>query len=214
MLKGILNMNDADIYNNKINEFDGLSASNHSDIFLIENGQIYINSAKLDGCIFKSDSSNIYLKSSLTKYSDESKIYIDFINNGNDKTLLTGSNYAITSDDLNNINLIDSDSGSLDLNLESNGNSIIFSPQILTVSFLMSEPKQSFLSLLEENDEEKEEEKYYYGKEIILSKNLFPVKENEYIKRIYDNKGNDYEIGQSLKLKDNIQFLYNKGYKK
>jgi hypothetical protein len=49
---------------------------------------MYIKRAKLSGCIFKSDSSIIYLKSALTKYSDESKIYIDFINNGNDKTLL------------------------------------------------------------------------------------------------------------------------------
>ena len=213
MKRGILNLNEAEIYNNKIDKLDGLSASNHSDIFLIENGQLYINSAKLDGCIFKSDSSNIYLKSNFLKYSDESNVYIDFLNNGENKTLLTGNNYAITSDDLNNIKLIDLKLGTLSLNLESNGNSIIFSPRILTISFPIFESKQSFLSLLEENNEEKEEEKYYYGKVIILSQNLFPIKENEYVIRLYDDKGNDYEIGQSLKLVDNIQFLYSIGYK-
>ena len=213
MQMGDLNMNGGEIYNNKINKLNGLSASNHSDLFLIENGQIYINNVKLSGSIFKSDSSNIYLKSNLIKYNDESNIYLDFLNNGNNKTLLTGSNYEINTDDLNNINLIDSNLGSLALDSELNGNSIIFYPKILTVSFSIFESKKSFLSLLEEYDEEKQEEIYYYGKEIILSQNLFPIKENEYVSRLYDDKGNNYEIGQTLKLLDNIQFLYNKGYK-
>ena len=62
-------------------------------------------------------------------------IYIDFVNDGNDKTLFTGSNYQITSDDLNALNLIDSSSGELNLNSESSGNSVIFSPQTLTVAY-------------------------------------------------------------------------------
>ena len=213
MAKGVLNINDASIYNNKINGLDGLTATNHSDIFLIENGLMYINGAKLSGSIFKADSATIYLKSSLVKYSDDSNIYIDFINDGNDKTIFTGSNYAIISDDIDNINLIDSNLGTFSLSSESSGNTMVFSPQEITVSFCMSVPENepAYLSLLEEKEEK--EVKYYYGKEIILSKDFFPVKENEYVKRLFDEKGKEYKVGQSLKLLENIRFLYDKGFK-
>ena len=33
------------------------------------------------------------------------------------------------------------------------------------------------------------------------------------MKRLYDQNGNEYTLGQKLKLVDNIQFLYDKGYK-
>jgi len=113
VLKGVININDAEMYANTINGLEGLSATSHSDILYISSGQMYINAAKFEGSIFKSDSATIYLKSALLKYSDESNIYLDFSNDGSDKTLLTGSSYAITSDDLDNISLIDSSSGSL-----------------------------------------------------------------------------------------------------
>ena len=68
------------------------------------------------------------------------------------------------------------------------------------------------ISLLEES-EENDDDLFYYGKEITLSQDLFPVKENEYVKRLYDQNGNEYTLGQKLKLVDNIQFLYDIGYK-
>ena len=90
---------------------------------------------------------------------------------------------------------------------------MVFSPQEITVSFCMSVPENepAYLSLLEEKEEK--EVKYYYGKEIILSKDFFPVKENEYVKKLVDEKGNEYKIGQSLKLLENIRILYDKGFK-
>ena len=153
MAQGILNINSAEIYGNKIDELDGLYAPSHSDVFLIQKGEMYINGGKFDGSIYKADTATIYLKSALLKYNDESNIYIDFVNDGNDKTLFTGNNYIITSDDLNNLNLIDSSSGELVLSSESSGNSVIFSPQTLTVAYARTQPKPSLISLLEEKDE-------------------------------------------------------------
>ena len=155
MAQGILNINSAAIYGNKIDELDGLYAPSHSDVFLIQKGEMYINGGKFDGSVYKADTATIYLKSALLKYNDESNIYIDFVNDGNDKTLFTGNNYIITSDDLNNLNLIDSSSGELVLSSESSGNSVIFSPQTLTVAYARTQPKPSLISLLEEKDEQK-----------------------------------------------------------
>ena len=205
MIQGTLNINDAVIYNNNIG-----STSNYSDILYIQNGEININGGKFSGSLFKSDSASIYLKSSLLKYNDESKICIDFINNGYNKTLLIGRSYAITSKDLDTINLLDSNEGSLSLSSQETGNSLIFSPTILTISFNTIQSISSFISLLGEEEQEKI---FYYGKIIILSNEIFPIKENEYIIRLYDNKGNNYTLGQSLKLTNNIQFLYDIGYK-
>ena len=154
MAQGVLNINSAEIYGNTIDELDGLSAPSHSDVFSIQKGQMYINGGKFNGSIYKADSATIYLKSALLKYSDESNIYIDFVNDGNDKTLFTGSNYQITSDDLNTLNLIDSSSGELNLNSESSGNSVIFSPQTLTVAYARAQRRPPLVSLLEENDEQ------------------------------------------------------------
>ena len=154
MAQGVLNINNAEIYGNTIEELDGLSAPSHSDVFSIQKGQIYINGGKFDGSIYKADSATIYLKSALLKYNEESNIYIDFVNDGNDKTLFTGSNYQITSDDLNTLNLIDSSSGELNLNSESSGNSVIFSPQTLTVAYARAQLRPPLVSLLEENDEQ------------------------------------------------------------
>ena len=81
-------------------------------------------------------------------------IYIDFVNNGNDKTLFTVSNYPITSDDLNILNLIDSSSGELNFNSESSGNSVIFSSQTLAVAYDRAQHRPSLASLLEEKDEQ------------------------------------------------------------
>ena len=151
VLKGVININDAEMYANTINGLEGLSATSHSDILYISSGQMYINAAKFEGSIFKSDSATIYLKSALLKYSDESNIYLDFSNDGSDKTLLTGSSYAITSDDLDNISLIDSSSGSLSLSSESAGNSVTFSPEVLTVAYARAQ--SIFSSILDEKDE-------------------------------------------------------------
>ena len=214
VIQGTLNILDSEIYNNKINENEGLLTSNHSDLFLVQNGVININGAKMSGCIFKSDSALIYLKSALLKYNDndESKIYIDFINNGYNKTLFSGSNYIITSNDLNNVNLIDSNEGILSLNDFGESNSLIFTPNILSISFNLMKISSSFLvSLLLDKDDDKEI--FYYGKEIILSDELFPIEENEYIIRLYDDKGKNYTVGQTLKLVDNISFFYEIGYK-
>ena len=154
MAQGVLNINNAEIYGNTIEELDGLSAPSHSDVFSIQKGQMYINGGNFDGSIYKADSATIYLKSALLKYNEESNIYIDFVNDGNDKTLFTGSNYQITSDDLNTLNLIDSSSGELNLNSESSGNSVIFSPQTLTVAYARAQRRPPLVSLLEENDEQ------------------------------------------------------------
>ena len=148
IVKGVININGAEIFSNKINELDGLTATNHSDVFLIESGQLYINAAKFEGSIFRSNSAIIYLKSALLKYTEESNIYIDFVNDGNDKILLTGSNYAISSEDLENLSLIDPNSGVLALSSESSGNSLTFSPEILTVSYARAQP-YSFSNILE-----------------------------------------------------------------
>ena len=211
MEMGILNLNSAEIYDNKIGKLDGFVSTNHSDIFLMLNGEMYINGAKFHGCIFKSDSAKIYLNSQFFKYKEDSNIYIDFVNDGNDKSLLTGKNYLITSDDLNLLNLIDSNEGTLSLSSDSIGNSVKFAPKLLNISFGFSGTKYLFTSFLEEDD--KNNEIFYYGKEIILSEDLFPLKENEYIIRLYDDKGNNYDIGQTLKLVDNLQFFYDIGYK-
>ena len=53
MVKGNFNLNGAEIYDNKINNTKGLSASNYSDALFIENGEININGAKFSGSIFK-----------------------------------------------------------------------------------------------------------------------------------------------------------------
>jgi hypothetical protein len=198
-------LNEGDIYNNKINNINGLSSSNHSDILLIENGQMFIDKARLKGSIFKSDLSTIKLKSTILLYEENSKIYIDFINNGNNKTIITGENYIITSDDLNNLNIINTNSGKLELN----GNSVLFIPKLFSVSFNHVK-KTSFISFIEED--QNGEEIYYYGKEIILSQELFPVKENEYIIKIYDQKGNNYIIDQKVKIIEDIQFFYDISY--
>ena len=62
-------------------------------------------------------------------------------------------------------------------------------------------------------DKPEDNEIFYYGKIIILSDELFPIKENEYIIRLYDDKGNNYTLGQTLKLVDDIHFIYDIGYK-
>ena len=206
MRKGLFYLNEGNIYNNKINNINGLSSSNHSDILLIENGQIFIDKAKFEGSIFKSDLSTIKLKSPLLIYEDTSKIYIELINNGNNKTILTGDNYIITSDDLSKLNIIDVNSGELEVN----SNSIIFIPKLFSVSFNFGF-KTSLISFIEED--ENDEEIYYYGKEIILSKELFSSKENEYINRIYDQKGNNYIIDQKVNIVEDIQFFYEIAYK-
>ena len=73
----------------------------------------------------------IYLRSALLKYSENSKIYIDFPNNGISKNIILPSSYTITSDDLNSISLIDINSGTLELS----SNNIIFTPKILNIKF-------------------------------------------------------------------------------
>ena len=206
MGRGIFYLNEGDIYNNKINNINGLSASNYSDILLIENGQMFIDKVRLKGSIFKSDLSSIKLKSTILQYEENSKIYLDFINNGNNKTILTGENYIITSDDLNKLNIINTNAGKLELN----SNSVLFIPKLFSVSFNHIK-KTSFISFIEED--QNGEEIYYYGKEIILSQELFPVKENEYIIKIYDQKGNNYIIGQKVKIIEDIQFFYDISYK-
>ena len=209
--RGISNLNGGEIYDNKIKNLNGLNISNHSEILLIENGEININGCKFDGSIFKSSSSLIKLKSGLLKYKEDSRIYIDFVNNGYNKTLLTGNNYCITTEDLYNINLIDSNSGNFELSsLDQKGNSLLFIPKLLSISFNTQQSQKLLISLIEENEKD---DIFYYGKEIILSEELFPVKENEYISRLYDQNGNEYTLGQKLKLIDNIQFLYDIGYK-
>ena len=216
MVKGNFNLNGAEIYDNKINNTEGLSASNYSDVLFIENGEINIDGAKLSGNIFKSNSATIKLKSKLLKYNDDAKIYIDFTNNGHNRTLFTGNNYCITSEDLSNINLIDSNAGTFELTSEEKGNSLLFIPKILSISFNTLKTQTSLISLLEESEEnenENDDDIFYYGKEVTLSQDLFPVKENEYVKRLYDQNGNEYTLGQKLKLVDNIQFLYDIGYK-
>ena len=211
MQRGIFNLNGGEIYNNKINNINGLSATNNSDSLFLENGNIFIDKAKFDGSIFKSDSANIKLKSPILKYKDNSKIYIDFVNNGYNKTLLSGENYCITSEDLTKLNLIDSKVGNLELNiLDQTGNSLLFIPKILSVSFI-SHKNLSFISFIEEDEEEKDI--FYYGKEITLLKDYFPIKENEYIIKIYDQKGKEYKIGQKIKIAEDIQFLYEISYK-
>ena len=123
---------------------------------------MYINGGKFDGSIYKADSATIYLKSALLKYNDESNIYIDFVNDGNDQTLFNGSNYQITSDDLNTLNLIDSSSGELNINSESSGNPVISSPQTLTVAYARAQRRPPLMSLLEENDEKIKNNKLIY----------------------------------------------------
>ena len=135
MVKGNFNLNGAEIYDNKINNTEGLSASNYSDVLFIENGEINIDGAKFSGNIFKSNSATIKLKSKLLKYNDDAKIYIDFTNNGHNRTLFIGNNYCITSEDLSNINLIDSNAGTFELTSEEKGNSLLFIPKILSISF-------------------------------------------------------------------------------
>jgi len=212
MVKGSFNLNGAEIYDNEINGIKGLSVSNYSDILFIENGEINIDAAKFSGSIFKSNSATIKLKSKLLKYNDDDKIYIDFTNNGHNRTLFTGNNYCITSEDLSNVNLIDSNAGTFELTSDEKGNSLLFIPKILSISFNTLKTQTTLISLLEES-EENDDDLFYYGKEITLSQDLFPVKENEYVKRLYDQNGNEYTLGQKLKLVDNIQFLYDIGYK-
>ena len=212
MVKGSFNLNGAEIYDNEINGTKGLSVSNYSDILFIENGEINIDAAKFSGSIFKSNSATIKLKSKLLKYNDDDKIYIDFTNNGHNRTLFTGNNYCITSEDLSNVNLIDSNAGTFELTSDEKGNSLLFIPKILSISFNTLKTQTTLISLLEES-EENDDDLFYYGKEITLSQDLFPVKENEYVKRLYDQNGNEYTLGQKLKLVDNIQFLYDIGYK-
>ena len=52
-------------------------------------------------------------------------------NNGISKNIILSSSYAITSDDLNSISLIDINSGTLELS----SNNIIFTPKILNIKF-------------------------------------------------------------------------------
>ena len=206
MKKGLFYLNEAEIYNNKINNTNGLSSSNHSETIFLESGKIHLDKTKFEGSIFKSDSSEIMLKSALLKYKDISKIYIDFINIGYNKTIFEGENYIITSDDLTKLNIINENTGTL----EENSNSILFIPKLFSVSF-NSQNKTSLISFIEED--EKEEEIYYYGKEINLSKEIFPLKENEYINKIYDQKGNTYIIGQKINIIEDIRFFYDISYK-
>ena len=56
-------------------------------------------------------------------------------------------------------------------------------------------------------------ESYYYGKSLVLSQDLFQIKSNEYVSRIFDQNGNYYEIGQTITLTTNIEFNYIVSYK-
>ena len=199
---GIVNLNNGEIYGNKLN-IDGNLNKINSEMLYIENGVINIDSIKLEGSIYKSNLCKINLKSSLMKYSDESNIYIDFPNNGVNISLIEGYKYNISSEDLNKIKLLDSNSGSLEIGPENNN--ILFIPKLLKVIF----NKSTLIS--QEINEEKNN--FYYGQVITLSEELFPIKENEYIAKIYDNNGKEYTLGENIKLVSNIEIFYDISYK-
>ena len=203
---GIINLNGGEIYDNNINN-DKKTDKINSDLFFIENGKININSIRLSGSIYKSNSGIIYLKSKILKYSENSKIYIDFPNNGTIKNLIIPSSYSISSEDLNSISLVDPDSGKLEL---SSDNNIIFSPKILQISFKNSD-SLNMISYLEET--KVNNESYYYGKSLILTQDLFPIKNNEYVSKIFDQNGNNYNINQTIILKTDMEFDYIVSYK-
>ena len=198
-----MNLNGGEIYDNIIKTEEQMKSN--SDLFYLENGKININSIKLSGSIYKSELALIYLKSTLLKQDENSKIYIDFPNNGTNKTLISSTDYIITLEDLNLISIIDFNSGYLELS----DYKIIFSPKILQISFNNSK-FLNFISFLENNEEK---EIYYYRKIITLSQNLFKLKENEYISKIYDQNGNEYNINDNIILTTNMIFNCQIGYK-
>ena len=202
---GIANLNGGDIYENRIND-DGKKAQSNSDLFYIENGKVNINSVKISGSIYKTDLGIIYLNSVLLKYNENSKIYIDFPIDGDNKTLILSSGYSITSEDLNLVSLKDPNSGILELSSEN----IIFSPKLINIIINTKNPVniKSFLGETFLN-----EEKYYYGQSITLSQDLFKVEVNEYITKIYDKQGNNYKLGETIKLTKDTEFMYQISYK-
>ena len=202
---GIVNLNGGDLYENIIKTDEKIEQSN-SDLLYIENGKVNINSIKFDGNIYKSDLGTIYLKSTLLKHNENSKIYIDFPINGINKTLILPLSYTITTEDLSKISLIDTNSGRLELV----NNNIEFSPKILNIIFNTVNLTSFQPSFLEETEKE---EIYYYGKSLSLTETLFKVKENEYITKIYDKEGNNYSLGETIKLKSDIEFIYLTSYK-
>ena len=160
---------------------------------------VNINSVKISGSIYKADLGTIYLRSAILKYSENSKIYIDFPNNGISKNIILPSSYTVTSEDINSISLIDINSGTLELS----SNNIIFTPKILNIKFntknstnLKSSLLNTFLT----------EEQYYYGQSLILSQSFFPVNDNEFVIKIYDKEGNNYNLGETIILKKDKRY--------
>ena len=202
---GIANLNGGDIYENIIN-IDEKTDSSNSDLLYILNGQVNINSIKLSGSIYKADSAIISLKSTLLKYNEDSKIYIDFPNNGITKDLIFPSGYSITSEDLKKISLINSNIGQLELS----SNNIVFSPKLLNIVF-NTKNTSDIRSLLGETF--LKEEIFYYGQLLTLSQNLFPVNDNEYVIQIFDQQGNNYNLGETITLTEDIEFNYLISYK-
>ena len=202
---GIMNLNGGDAYGNIIN-IENIIERNKSELLYIENGKVNINSIKLSGSIYKSDLGSIYLKSTLLKYNEDSKIYIDFPNNGIIKELIIASGYDITLGDLNKISLLDSNSGKLELSK----NNITFSPKILYITFNLINSTNFKYSFRETF---LKEEIYFYGKTLTLSQDIFIIKDKEYICQILDNKGNNYTLGETIKLKEDIDFTYYISYK-
>ena len=200
---GIANLNGGNIFENTINKQNGESSS---DLFYIENGVVNINSVKISGSIYKADLGTIYLRSALLKYNEKSNIYIDFPNNGISKNIILPSSYTITSDDLNLISLFDINIGILELS----SNNIIFSPKILNIKFNTKNSTYLKSSLL---DTFLTEEQYYYGKSLTLSQSFFPLKDYEYVIKIYDKEGNNYNLGETIILKKDIEFMFDISYK-
>ena len=202
---GIVHLNGGEIYDNIINADEKIGTSN-SDLFYISKGKVNINSIKLSGSMFKDDLGTIYLKTNLLKYDENSKIYIDFPNNEISKNLIIPSNYDITLEDLNKISLIDSNSGQLEIS----SNNIIFSARKLNITFNTKNTSEINNSFAEPFLTEKN---YYYGQSLTLSQSLFPVKDNEYVVKIFDQQGNNYKLGETIKITKDIEFDYLISYK-